>query len=324
MREKKKEQKKVYIGVDVSKDSLDVAIHGVKNLMHVSNDGTGVRKVVRLAVKRNAVTVCFEATGGYEVKLWMALTEAGLNPAPSNPRMVRHFAQSAGKLAKTDAIDAHIIADYAYAMNPRIMPFPETAELKEIASRHCQIQEMLTAEKSRLHSTRNDCIKEQIRAHIRWLEEELDKTDKDLKAGIKACPEWQQKDKLLQSVPGVGNGLSTCLIARLPELGFLDRQKIAALVGVAPLNRDSGKFHGKRRIWGGRSRVRAALYMAALSAIRCNPTIRPLYLRLLEKGKSKKTAITACMRKLITILNAIMRDHICWHAANQPVSATVA
>ena len=314
--ERAKEQEGVYLGVDVCKDYLDVAIHGVKNLMHVSNDAAGVRKVVRLAIKRNAVMVCFEATGGYEVKLWAALTKAGLNPAPANPRMVRHFAQSAGKLAKTDAIDAHIIADYAYAMKPRITPFPETANLKEIASRRGQIQEMLTAEKSRLRSTRSDSVKDKIRDHISWLERELHKTDKDLKEGIKACPEWQQKDKLLQSAPGVGGGLSACLIARLPELGMLDRQKIAALVGVAPLNRDSGKYHGKRRIWGGRSHVRAALYMAALSASRHNPPIRSFYLHLLEKGKSKKTAITACMRKLITILNAMMRDNVCWHGAN--------
>lgn len=309
------------IGVDVSKESLDVAIHGVKNLMHVSNDEAGVQKIVRLAVKRNAALVCFEATGGYEVKLWMALTEAGLNPASSNPRMVRHFAQSAGRLAKTDAIDAHIIADYAYAMNPRVTPFPETAELKEIASRRCQLQEILTAEKNRLHITRNRSLKEQIEAHITWLEEEMDKIDRDLKTGIKACPDWQEKDELLQSAPGVGEGLSTCLISQLPELGILDRRRIAALVGVAPLNRDSGHSHGKRRIWGGRSHVRAALYMATLSATRCNPAIRPLYLRLLEKGKTKKTAITACMRKLLIILNAMVKHHSYWRFAAEPAVA---
>ena len=314
-------QEQTCIGVDVSKESLDVAVHGVKNVMHVGNDEAGVQKIVRLAVKRNAALVCFEATGGYEVKLWMALTEAGLNPAPSNPRMVRHFAQSAGRLAKTDALDAHIIADYAYAMNPRGMPFPETAELKELASRRCQLQEMLTAEKNRLHTARNSSLKEQIQAHLAWLEEELDRVDSDLKADIEACPEWQEKDKILQSTPGVGKGLSTCLISQLPELGILNRQRIAALVGVAPLNRDSGHSHGKRRIWGGRNHVRAALYMATLSATRCNPAIRPLYLRLLEKGKTKKTAITACMRKLITILNAMLKHHSYWRFTTQPAVA---
>ncbi len=306
------DKEQTYIGVDVSKDSLEVAIHGVRNTMHVSNDAAGVRKVVRLAVKRKAALVCFEATGGYEVKLWIALTEAGLNAAPSNPRMVRYFAQSAGRLAKTDAIDAQIIADYAYAMKPRVTPFPQTAELKEIVARHCQIQEMLTAEKNRLHVARNSSLREQIRTHIAWLEKQMDEVDKDLKTGIERCPEWKERDGLLRSTPGVGDKLSACLIARLPELGVLDRQKIAALVGVAPLNRDSGQFHGKRTVWGGRSPVRAALYMATLSATRCNPVIRCFYLRLLQKGKTKKTAITACMRKLLTILNAMVKYSRAW------------
>lgn len=307
------QKEQTYIGVDVSKDSLEVAIQGVKNVMHVSNDDEGVQKVVRLALKRNAAMVCFEATGGYEVKLWMALTEARLNAAPSNPRMVRYFAQCAGRLAKTDAIDARVIADYARALKPRAVPFPETAELKELASRHCQLQEMLTAERNRLHITRNTDLKQQIQAHIAWLKNQLDEVDKDLKSGIKDCPEWKERDELLRSAPGVGEGLSTCLIARLPELGVLDRQRIAALVGVAPLNRDSGRFHGKRTVWGGRSAVRAALYMATLSATRFNPVIRQFYLRLLEKGKPKKTAITACMRKLLTILNAMVKNGKAWN-----------
>jgi len=305
-------QERAYAGIDVSKESLDLAIHDERQQWHFTNDPAGLRQVITLLRKNKPATVCFEATGGYELPLWTTLTEAGMNPAPSNPRLVRHFARSAGRLAKTDALDARVIADYAYAMKPRVTPFPETEILKEIISRRCQLVEMISAEKNRLKSARNASVKDDIQATIKYLEERLKNIDKELGAGIKASPEWRKKDKLLQSVPGVGKGLSACLIAQLPELGLLDRCKIAALVGVAPLNRDSGKSHGKRTIWGGRSRVRTALYMATLSATRHNPAIRPFYIRLLERGKTKKTAIVACMRKLLTILNAMMKNKTAW------------
>jgi transposase len=311
-------QEGFYVGVDVSKESLDLAIHDERQQWHFTNDPAGIRKVIALLRKHKPAMVCFEASGGYEVPLWIALTEAGMNPAPSNPRLVRHFAQSAGRLAKTDTLDARVIADYAYAMKPRVAPFPETGVLKEIVARRCQLVEMISAEKNRLKSARNASVKDDIQATIKYLEERLGNIDKELRIGIKSSPEWREKDKLLQSVPGVGKGLSTCLIAQLPELGLLDRCKIAALVGVAPLNRDSGNSHGKRTIWGGRSRVRTALYMATLSATRHNPTIRPFYIRLLEKGKTKKTAIVACMRKLLTILNAMTRHRMYWCAARLP------
>jgi transposase len=306
------------MGVDVSKDSLDVAVHGSRNLMHVSNDDAGVQKVVRLAIKRNAVVVCFEATGGYEVRLWMALSEAKVNAAMVNPRLIRHFAQGLGHLAKTDAIDAHVIAEYAHSGHARITPFPETAGLKDIASRRVQLAEMLTAERNRRHIARDNALREAIQAHIDWLEKELRHVDKGLRAAIKQSPEWQERDELLRSVPGVGAGLSACLIARLPEIGILNRRKQAALVGVAPLNRDSGRYHGKRTVWGGRSAVRAALYMATLAATRCNPVIRRFYLRLLANGKAKKTALTACMRKLLTILNAMIRTGTPWNPDYAP------
>lgn len=305
-------EEKTYIGVDVSKESLDVAIHGAKNVMHVGNDEAGVQKIVRLAVKRHAALVCFEATGGYEVKLWIALTEAGLNPAPSNPRMVRHFAQSAGRLAKTDSIDARVIAYYACAMQPRITPFPEADEIKEIVARRCQLIGMITAEKNRIKITRNKVLKEDIQSNIEWLQAKLEKINKDLEAAIKASPAWKNKDQLLRSVPGVGKILSACLIAQLPELGALNNKRIAALVGVAPLNHDSGNSHGKRSPWGGRGRVRAALYMATLAATHCNPVIRPFYRRLCAAGKLKKVALIACMRKLLTILNAMVRNGTAW------------
>ena len=308
-----------YVGIDVSKGSLDLAIHDERQQWHFTNDTAGIRKVMALLRKHMPAMVCFEASGGYEATLWIALTEAGMNPAPSNPRLVRHFAQSAGRLAKTDALDARVIANYAYAMKPRLTPFPETGVLKEIVARRCQLVEMLSAEKNRLKSVRNASVKDDIEATIKYLEERLENIDKELRAGIKSSPEWREKDKLLQSVPGVGKGLSTCLIAQLPELGLLDRCKIAALVGVAPLNRDSGNSHGKRTIWGGRSRVRTALYMATLSATRHNPAIRPFYIRLLEKGKTKKTAIVACMRKMLTILNAMTKHRMYWCASHLPV-----
>lgn len=309
-----------YIGVDVCKGSLDVAVHGSRNLMHVPNDDAGVQKVVRLAIRRKAVMVCFEATGGYEVKLWIALSEAKVPAAMVNPRLVRHFAQGLGRLAKTDAIDAHVIAAFAAGAQPRVSPFPtETAGLKEISARRVQLAEMLTAERNRRHMARSAAVREAIQAHIDWLENELSQVDKDLRAAIKLSPEWQERDELLQSVPGVGDGLSACLIARLPEIGILNRRQQAALVGVAPLNRDSGRYHGKRTVWGGRSAVRAALYMATLAATRCNPVIRRFYLRLLANGKAKKTALTACMRKLLTILNAIIRTGTPWNPDYAPL-----
>ncbi len=312
---------RTWMGIDISKDSLDVAVHGSKSVMHAPNTEVGIQKVIRLAKKRNAVLVCFEATGGYELNLWMALTEAGLKPCPVNPRMTRHFAQSAGRLAKTDSIDAQIIADFAFAMNPRVMQFPETAELRELAARRYQVQEMIIQENNRLRTTRNVSLKTKIQAHIGWLEEELANIDKCVRKTIEANPEWKEKDTWLQSTPGVGDGLSSCLIACLPELGTLDRRKIAALVGIAPMNRDSGKFRGKRTIWGGRSSIRPILYMATLSATIFNPTIRAFYLRLLEKGKNKKTALVACMRKLLTILNAMVKHHEPWRS---PPTAAVA
>ncbi len=301
-----------YMGVDVAKDALDVLIRGDKNPMHASNDDAGVQKVIRLAKKRQVKVVCFEYTGGYEVRLWEALTKEGIKAAPVNPRYIRHFAQSDGRLAKTDAIDARVIADYAAAMDPRTVLFPQTAGLKDVVSRLAQLQEMCTAERNRLQMARDQSLKDQIQGHIDWLEKEMKELHKHLKSDINESPEWRQKDELLRSMPGVGEGLSSCLIARLPELGFLTRQKIAALVGVAPLNRDSGHHHGKRSVWGGRGPIRAILYMSALVATRHNPVIKRFYDRLVNSGKSKKLALTACMRKLLTILNAMVKTNTKW------------
>jgi transposase len=303
--------KKVYVGVDVSKDSLDVAVDGAKHLMHTSNDEDGIAKVIRLAKKRNAAMVCFEATGGYEMPLHMALSEAEVPVAAVNPRHIRDFARSMGKLAKTDSIDARMIAQYAASARLASRPIATTQSLKEIVARRTQLVEMITMETNRLRRARAD-LRESITAHIVWLERELHDIDRQLKKSIEADPDCAEKHSLLQSTPGVGPTVSASLVLQLPELGSLNRRQIAALVGVAPLNKDSGKYRGKRIIWGGRSRVRAALYMATLVASRCNPIIQAFYQRLLKAGKTKKVALIACMRKLLTILNAMLKHRVAW------------
>lgn len=303
---------KVYIGIDVSKDSLDIAIHGVKNLMRVKNDQIGIQKVVRLATKRNAALVCFEASGGYEMPLYIALSEAGVPCAPLNPRQVRDFARSMGKLAKTDTIDARIIAHFASTIpGLKSRPVPDTQGLKEIMTRRNQLVEMITMETNRLRGINQD-LRISIQAHIAWLKQQLDDLDRMLRTCIDQVSAYREKDDILQSTPGIGPMVSASLIAQLPELGNLNRREIAALVGVAPLNRDSGKSKGKRIVWGGRGRVRAALYMATLVATRYNPVICKFYERLLSAGKAKKVALTACMRKLLTILNAMLKHRTFW------------
>ncbi|HAS28476.1 MAG TPA: IS110 family transposase [Dehalococcoidia bacterium] len=243
--------------------------------------------------------------------LYIALNEAKLPAAPVNPRQVRDFAKATGKLAKTDILDARVIAHFAAALHPQPRSIPESREIKEIVARRNQLVQMIVAEKNRLHSARKN-IKARIQVHIQWLEEELDNTNKELEQCINDNPEWQKKNNLLQSMPGVGPVLSTTLLADLPELGKLNRRQIAALTGVAPLNRDSGTLRGKRTIWGGRATVRGALYMATLVATRFNPVIRQLYQRLLDSGKLKKVAIVACMRKLLIILNSMVKHNTKW------------
>jgi len=309
---------KPYIGIDISKDSLDVAIHASSKQWHFTNDPAGISRVCELLAKLEPALVVFEATGGYEIPLYVSLGESGLPVAPVNPRQVRDFAKASGKLAKTDTLDAKAIAHFGAALKPEPRAFPESQELKEIVARRNQLVQMITAEKNRFRSARQG-IKARIQAHIKWLEEELENIDLELRQSIKKNPAWKEKDTLLQSVPGVGPVLSTTLLAGLPELGKLDGRQIAALVGVAPLNRDSGTLRGKRSIWGGRARVRGALYMAALVATRFNPVIRDFYGRLCAEGKCKKVAITACMRKLLTILNAIAKHRTPWQ---YPVSQT--
>ena len=232
-----------------------------------------------------------------------------------NPRQVRDFARATGRLAKTDALDAQVLAHFAQAVRPPVRPLrdADTQELLSLTTRRNQVMTMLVGEKNRLGSA-IPAVRPRIQAHIAWLEQELADLDQGLRQTLRQSPVWREKDNLLRSVPGVGEQLSVTLLAHLPELGALDRKRIAALVGVAPINRDSGKMRGKRSIWGGRARVRAVLYMAALVGSRYNPVLRDLYQRLLTAGKPKKVALTACMRKLLTILNAMVKSGQPWRS----------
>lgn len=302
---------KEYIGIDISKDSLDVAVHASDKQWRYCNDPAGIASLCQMLVKLSPALVVFEATGGYEMPLYLSLDGAGLPAAPVNARQIRDFARSTGKLAKTDTLDAGIIAHFGYAIRPVPHPVPATQELKIAQARRLQLLEMITAETNRLRGAPK-ALKRRIEAHIAWLKHELADIDRELKEVIESDPIWREKDSLLQSAPGVGPVLSATLIAQLPELGTLDRREIAALVGVAPLNRDSGVFHGRRAVWGGRTHVRAVLYMATLAATRFNPVIRGFYVRLCSAGKSKKVALTACMRKLLTILNAMLKHRSPW------------
>lgn len=302
---------KEYVGIDISKDTLDVAIHGTDKKRKYSNDQSGIKKLCDMLVKMGPALVVFEATGGFEIPLYIGLDTAKLPAAPVNPRQVRDFARSTGKLAKTDALDAAVIAHFGHAIQPAPRPLSDTQELKTLQNRRSQLIDMITAETNRLRGMPKP-VKQRIKAHITWLKEELAETDRELQEMIKKDPSWKAKDKLLRSVPGVGPVLSCTLIARLPELGKLNRKEIAALVGVAPFNRDSGGYHGRRSIWGGRGKVRNTLYMVTIVAARFNPVIREFYQRLLAAGKAKKVALTACMRRLLTILNAMVKHDTHW------------
>ncbi len=302
---------KSYIGIDISKDYLDVAVHGSQDHWRFSNDQAGITKLCKMLKKLQSALIVFEATGGYELPLFIALDETGLPAAPVNARQIRDFAKSTGKYAKTDKLDARTIAHFGFAIQPKTHHVPDTQEVKSLQARRVQLLQMITAESNRLKGMPKP-VKRRIESHINWLKEELAETNSDLRQTIESDPICSEKDNLLQSTPGVGPVLSATLIAHLPELGNLDRKQIAALVGVAPFNRDSGTLRGKRTVWGGRSRVRSVLYMATLIATKYNPLIRAFYLRLCSAGKKKKVAITACMRKLITILNAMLKSHTPW------------
>src|SRR6267143_1746268 len=305
-----------FVGIDVSKQQLDVAVRPRDETWTVAHDEAGLSAlVVRLRALAPTLIV-LEATGGLEVALAGALATAGLPVAVVNPRQVRDFARSTGTLAKTDRLDAQLLAQFADAVRPDPRPLPDAQaqELTALLQRRRQLVEMLTAEKNRLTFAARR-IRPQLQAHIEWLHKQLAQFDDDLRQLVRASPLWREKDDLLRSAPGVGPVLSTTLLAALPELGRLTRQQIAALVGVAPLNRDSGTLRGRRTVWGGRAHVRAVLYMSTLVATRHNPVVAAFYRRLRAAGKAPKLALTACMRKLLTILNAMLKHHTRWAPA---------
>jgi transposase len=305
----------VFVGVDVSKARLDVAFRPEGESFQVDNDESGIAKCVQRLLVLKPQLVVVEATGGFETAFVAAAAVAAVPVVVVNPKQVRHFAKALGRLAKTDSIDALVIAQFAEAVRPELRPIADEANerLSALLSRRRQVLEMIVAEKNRLASTREKQVLQRITYHLHFLKQELGELDDDLDREIRASPAWREKEDLLRSVPGIGPVVARTLMAELPELGQLDRKRIAALVGVAPMNNDSGTLRGQRRIQGGRARVRTALYMAAVVGSRFNPRLKTFYESLRASGKSAKVALIACARKLLVILNALVRDGQRWN-----------
>jgi transposase len=303
----------IFVGIDVSQASLDGAVWPGGESWRSGNDEPGITELIERLQQLRPFLVVVEATGGMEIPVVGALGSVGLPVVVINPRQVRDFARATGRLAKTDAIDAQVLARFGEAVRPELRPLPDeqTQELASLLARRRQLIQMLTAEKNRLGRA-SLRVRPGVKRHIGWLEHELADLDSGLRQLIQASPLWREKEQLLRTTPGVGPVLATTLLAGLPEIGTLNRKEIAALVGVAPLNRDSGTLRGRRSVWGGRAQVRAVLYMAALVAVRHNPDIKVFYDRLRAGGKPKKVALVASMRKLLTILNAMMQSGTPW------------
>lgn len=305
---------KVSVGIDVSKNTLDIAVHETGETWSSPNDSSGCAALATKLKRLKATSIVLEATGGFETLATATLSAADLPVIVINPRQVRDFAKATGQLAKTDRIDCRVLAHFAAAIDPPVRPVKsaETQHLEALLARRRQIVEMLVAEKNRLANNHDRAVVKDLNAHITWLERRLKSSDDELQRVLKTSPAWRERDDLLRSVPGVGPVLSLTLLAQLPELGHLNRREIAKLVGVAPFNWDSGQWRGSRHIWGGRATVRSPLFMATLCAIRINPTIKYFYRRLIAAGKAPKVAITACMRKLLTILNVMVKTQTSW------------
>lgn len=318
-------QHPLFIGIDVAKATLQVATCPAGEQWTFPNDDRGISALVDQATKLRPARIVMEATGGFEVLAAAALWAAHLPVVVINPRDAHHFARAVGQLAKTDRLDAGTLARFGEAVQPevRVLADQDMRHLAALVARRRELSDMLVAEKNRSHVAERR-VKEHIQEHIRWLQEALEALQQELAEQIEQHPDWRARDRLLQSVPGVGPVLSYTLIAAVPELGVLDRREIAKLVGVAPLNDDSGKHKGKRVTYGGRRAVRKTLYMATLVASRHNPPIKALYDRLRAAGKDAKLALTACMRKLLVILNAMVRDGQPWHYVTPvvPIEAT--
>ncbi len=309
-------RKPIFVGIDVSKSRLDVALWPGDESFSVANHPRGIASLVKRLKQLQVSRIVLEASGGYEIALAGELASAELPLAVLNPRQVRDFARATGRLAKTDRIDAQVLAQFADLLRPPPRPVPDaqSRELMALVARRRQLVEMLTAESNRRGHTPG-CVERAIAVHIRWLRKQLAEFDAILEKAICRSPLWSTKARLLRSVPAVGSVTVTTLLAHLPELGTLTRRQIAALVGVAPFNHDSGKMRGTRTIWGGRAHVRAVLYMCTLVATRRNPVLRAFYLRLRAAGKKPKVALTACMRKMLIMLNAILRHQLPWNPA---------
>lgn len=303
----------VWVGVDVSKDHVDVVALPSGQRWRASRDDAGLSAIATALVPLGPAGVVVEATGGYEVAVVTALALAALPVAVVNPRQVRDFAKGLQRLAKTDAIDAGVLARFGAVTQPAPRPLDDAAtlDLTALVQRRRQLVEMLVAEKNRLSLARRP-VQRRLRSHITWLERELADAEADIATQIRQSPVWRETEQLLRSVPGIGPGTSSLLITQLPELGAASPRELAALVGVAPFNADSGRWRGQRHIWGGRAAVRTGLYMAAVTAIRWNPVLRAFYDRLRTAGKPFKVAIVAVIRKLLTILNAILRTQRPW------------
>jgi len=312
------EHAQVFVGVDVGKQYLDVAI-GREPPRRVGNDEAGIGELLAILRSRPPTLVVMEASGSYHRRLLASLTVAGVAAVAINPRQVRDFAKALGRLEKTDRVDARVLALFAERIRPEVRPVADeqTELLEELLNRRRQIVEMLVAEQNRLKQVHSKAVRRDLEQHIAWLKKRLRDAEKDLDSTVSLNPAWHAKVELLQQLRGVGRVTAITLLCAVPELGKLNRRQIAKLVGVAPLCSDSGKHSGPRRIWGGRSDARAMLYMAALVATRCNAAIKAFYQRLLAAGKPKKVALVACMRKLLSVLNASMRSHL-----QQPITAT--
>jgi transposase len=318
-----KKKLKTFIGIDVSKEQLEVAAHESDCQFRCANKASAFGKLIAELINLRPALIVLEATGGLEIPVVSALHATGLPVVVVNPRQVRDFAKALGQLAKTDRLDARVLAHFAAAIKPPLRPIKskEEQELDALSGRRDQLVGMLTDEKNRRTSAASDTVRDQIKEHIDWLEECIAELDRQLKALLQSSARWQAKHVILQSVPGIGPVTSCSMIADLPELGTLNRQQISKLVGVAPLSRDSGQQRGTRHIYGGRARLRRVLYMAALTAARHNAAVKEFYQRLRANHKPFKVAITACMRKLLTILNVMVRDSTCWKNNHGPVSA---
>ena len=302
----------LYVGIDVSKDRLDVALSDGREFQF-SNEQSGHGQLRQLLAEQHPQLIVMEATGGFERSAAAELAAAGLPLRIINARQVRDFAKASGRRAKTDRMDAQILVSFAQAMKlePRELPSEELQGLQALIARRRQLVEMLVMEKNRLHTAHKE-IKRGLRQNIEFLEQQLRHTDQDLGSALRACGVWREKVELLESVPGIARLTALKLLASLPELGTLSRRQISALAGVAPFNRDSGGWSGKRSVYGGRAAARAALYMAALVGTRYNPTLKEFYQRLRAVGKPAKVALVACMRKLLTIINSMLRHRQCW------------